>query len=281
MLRIVTDSASDITKEQAEQMRVEIIPLNIQFTDGPFVQETEADIAAFYERLEQAEELPTTSQPSPERYAVCFEAARAAGDDVLVLTLSSGLSGTVNAANIGKEMSEYDRVWIVDSHHAITTQRALTEYAVKLRDAGVSTEEVVEQVKAMRERVTVSGVIDTLTFLRKGGRIPTGLAVVGNALKIKPVILLEDKIIKTIGKAMGKEAGKRMLWQRLEKLEPDPEFPFYFVYTSDREAGEEFMAQTIEKFGLQDYQTRLVPIGSVIGTHLGTNAFGLGYTIKN
>lgn len=280
MLRIVTDSASDITREQADALGVEIIPLNIQFADGPFVQETEADIVSFYERLEQADELPTTSQPSPERYAACFEAAKAAGDDVLVLTLSSGLSGTVNAANIGKEMSEYDRVWIVDSHHAITTQRALTEYAVMLRGQGLETEKLVEKIKAMRDRVTVSGVIDTLTYLRKGGRIPAGLAVVGNALKIKPVILLEDKVIKTIGKAMGKEAGKRMLWQRLEKLPPDPEFPVFFVYTSDKAAGEAFMKETVEKYGLHGYEIRLVPIGAVIGTHLGTSAFGVGYTIK-
>lgn len=280
MLQIITDSASDITAPLARELNIHIVPLKIQFPDGPYYQETDEDIAEFYRRLEQAEDLPVTSQPSPESYLELFEKAKEAGDEVLVLTLSSGLSGTVNAANIAKQMCEYEPIYIVDSEQAIAAQRMLVEYAVKLRAEGVPTPELVEKVTALRGRISVSGVIDTLTYLRKGGRIPPSLAIVGNALRIKPVIALEDKVIKTVGKALGRDAGKKMLYQRFEQCEMDPDFPIYFVYTSDRAIAEEFMAQTLEKYGLQDHPAALTPIGGVIGTHLGTSAVGLCYVKK-
>ena len=280
MLQIITDSASDITLAQAREMNVHIVPLNIQFPDGPYHQQTEEDIARFYQRLEQSEELPITSQPSPEAYLALFEQAKEAGDEVLVLTLSSGLSGTINAANIARNMCEYDSIYILDSEQAIAAQRMMVDYAVKLRAQGMRATEIVTELESFRSRVCVSGVIDTLTYLRKGGRIPPSLAIVGNALRVKPVIVLEDKIIKTVGKALGREAGKKMLYQRFEKFTMDPEFPIYFVYTSDRKMGEEFMAQTIEKYGWQDHPTALTPIGGVIGTHLGTSAVGFCFVKK-
>ncbi|MBO4938830.1 MAG: DegV family protein [Oscillospiraceae bacterium] len=279
-MRIITDSASDITLRQAKELNIHIVPISIQFQDGPCPQETDADLEQFYIRLAQAEELPSTSQPSPELYLEQFEAAKEAGDEVLVLTLSSGLSGTINAAQIAREMCGYDPVYIVDSRQAIASQRILVEYAVSLRSEGLPAPQIVDKLEALRDRITVNGVIDTLTYLRKGGRIPAGLAVVGNAMRIKPVIVLEDKILKTIGKALGREAGKRMLYQRFEKHLPDPDFPLYFLYTSDKQLGQQFMEETIEKFQLQNFQTSLIPVGGVIGTHVGTNAMGIAYVMK-
>lgn len=280
MLQIITDSASDITLQQAAQMNIRIAPIGILFPDGPCPQDSEDDFLLFYQRLQQAQELPVTSQPPLDYYVTQFDQAQENGDDVLVLTLSSGLSGTLNAVHIAKEMCGYDRVFIVDSRQAIASQRMLTEQAVSLRDQNVPVEEIVVQLEQLRDRLTVYGVIDTLTYLRKGGRIPGSLAIVGNTLKIKPVIVLEDAVLKTMGKALGTAAGKRMIFQRIEAHMPDPEFPIYFVYTSDREMGQQFMEETIKKFGLEDFQTRLVPIGGVIGTHLGTKGVGLAYAMK-
>ena len=277
MLQIITDSASDITLEQTQEMGILIVPIQIQFQDGPCPQNCEEDFAAFYDRLKKAEELPVTSQPSPEAYLQLYEAAKEVGNEVLVLTLSSGLSGTINAARIAKDLCGYEPVYVVDSRQAIAAQRILVEYAVKLRAEGECTSRIVSCLEDLRDRITVSGVIDTLTYLRKGGRIPAGLAIVGNTLRIKPVIILEDKILKTVGKALGREAGKRMLYQRYEKNPPDPEYPICFLYSSDRSLGQKFMEETIAKYGLMDYQTKLVPVGGVIGTHVGTDCIGIAY----
>ena len=280
MIQIITDSASDITLRQAQELNVHIVPVHIQFPDGPCPQETDEDLAAFYDRLIRAEELPTTSQPTPNEYLRLFEAAESAGDDVLVLTLSGGLSGTVGAARIAADLSGYERIRVVDTRLAISAQRILTEYAAKLRDGGMAIDDMVTELEAFLPRITVYGVIDTLTYLRKGGRIPASLSVLGNALRIKPVIILEDGILKTIGKGLGHGGGKKLLWQRFEENTPDPAFPMYFIYTSDREMGRKFMEETVEKYGLQDFRTELIPIGGVIGTHLGTCGVGVSYVTK-
>lgn len=278
MLQIVTDSASDITLKQAKEMNIQIVPLRIEFPDGECPQERDEDFVIFYDRLAKTKELPVTSQPSPQQYLTIFEKAKAAGDEVLVLTLSSGLSGTIGSAQTAKELCEYDAVYIVDSRLAILAQRMLVEYAVKLRESGVGTMELLEKVKEKRDHITVCGMLDTLTCLRKGGRIPASLAIIGNALSIKPVIILEDKILKTLGKVRGRKAGKKCLHQRFEQDEIDPDFPVYFGYTSDRDIAEEFMKETAEKYGLKN--TRLYPVGGVIGTHVGTGCIAICFASK-
>lgn len=280
MLQIITDTASDITLEQATQMGIHVIPINIQFPDGPCPQETEIDFQHFYERLIRADELPKTNQPTPDLYLQHFQAAKESDDEVLVLTLSSGLSGTINAANVAKDLCEYDAVHIIDSRQAIASQRILVEYAVKLRDEGVPTQEIIQKLEILRDRITVSGMLDTLTFLKKGGRVPPSLAFIGNTLQIKPIIALENTVLKAVGKAPGRKIGKRMLCQRFEKYPPDPDYPIYFVYSSDKELGIQFQNEMIEKYHLERFRTALYPVSGIIGSHVGTKGFGLAYVIK-
>lgn len=172
MLQIITDSASDITLEQAARMNVHIVQIKIEFEDGVCPQESEQDFGIFYDRLEKAKELPVTSQPSPELYLQYFNAAKEAGDEVLVLALSSGLSGTINGINVAKEMCDYDPIYILDSRQAIAGQRVLVEHAVTLRDAGVPTERIITELEKLRDRISIIGVIDTLEYLKKGGANP-------------------------------------------------------------------------------------------------------------
>lgn len=275
MLRIVTDTASDITVEQARDMNIEMVSLEITFEDGPAPQNTEEDFQRFYERLETCEKLPVTSRTPPEEYLKIFQDAKAKGDDVLVLTLSSGLSGTVDSAKMARQIAGYDRIEIVDSHQAILTQRMLVEHAIKLREDGYQLKEIAQRVKDMREQVVVCGVVGTLKYLQKGGRIPASLATLGTLLRIKPVIVLEDKILKQLGKARGHDAGEAMLYKRMEQDGFNKAYPVYFGYTSDRELGERFMQQTKERYGLT--QTKLFPVGGVIGTHCGTGCVAVAY----
>lgn len=275
MLRIVTDSASDITVKQAQDMNIEVASLEITFEDGPAPQNTEEDFQRFYERLEACEKLPVTSRTPPEEYLKIFQDAKEKGDEVLVITLSSGLSGTVDSARMAKQIADYDQIEIVDSHQAILTQRMLVEHAVRLREDGYQLQEIVQRVKEMRDQVVVCGVVDTLKYLQKGGRIPASLATLGTLLRIKPVIVLEDKILKQLGKARGHEAGEAMLYKRMEQDGFNKAYPVYFGYTSDRELTEKFMQQTKDRYGLT--QTKLFPVGGVIGTHCGTRCVAVAY----
>ena len=118
-MMIITDSASDITKQETEEMGIRMVSLKIRFSDGEFQQNTEEDFFTFFEKLVAEKELPTTSQPSPEDFLELYEEAKETGEEVLVITLSSGLSGTVNAANLAKQMAEYEKIWIVDENRQL------------------------------------------------------------------------------------------------------------------------------------------------------------------
>ena len=241
--------------------------------------ETEEDFTRFFEKLAAEKELPVTSQPSPEEYLALYEEAKENSEEVLVITLSSGLSGTVNAANVAKKMSEYDRIHIIDSEQAIITQRFLVQRAVEMREAGKTVSEIVETIEDLKKRVTVCGMLDTLTYLKKGGRIPAALAVLGNMLHIKPVIELKDKTLTMLGKARGRSGGIKYLWKEFESYEIDENEPVYFGYTSDRELGEKFMKDTVEKYGLKNY--RLYPVGGIIGTHVGPACAAISFVKKS
>ena len=160
-MMIITDSASDITKQEAAEMGIRMVSLKIRFSDGEFRQNTEEDFATFFEKLAAEKELPTTSQPSPEDFLELYEEAKETGEEVLVITLSSGLSGTVNAANLAKQMAEYEKIWIVDSEQAIITQRFLVQRAVQMRKDGKTIEEIVACIEDLKKRVTVCGMLDT------------------------------------------------------------------------------------------------------------------------
>ena len=179
-MMIITDSASDITKQEAEEMDIRIVWLKTKFSDGDFPLKTEEDFIHFFDKLAEERELPVTSQPSPEEFLQLYEEAKEKNEEVLVITLSSGLSGTVNAANLAKQMSEYEKIWIIDSEQAIVTQRFLVQKAVDMRAQGKNMEEIVAAIEDLKKRVTVCGMLDTLTYLKKGGRIPAALAVLGN-----------------------------------------------------------------------------------------------------
>ena len=279
MIQIVTDSASDITLKQAEEMNVQIVPLTILFEDGVCPQETDEDFQIFYEKLIKENGLPKTSQPTPNKYLEIFRLAKEVGDEVLVITLSGGLSGTVQSAKLAKDLAGYERIEIIDSKQAILTQRMLVEYAVKLRDEGKTLDEITALVLKQREKLTVFGILDTLTYLKKGGRIPASMALLGNLLRIKPVIILKNSVLEQLGKARGRRDGLKMLCTQMEEAEIDLDFPVYFGYTLDPEPTKQFQMEMEQKFQLKN--TKLYPVGGVIGTHVGPNCVAVAFAVKD
>lgn len=275
MMRIVTDTASDITEVQAKKMGIDLIPLGIIFEDEPFHQTDEKDFEIFYEKLKASKQLPKTSRPSPEEYLHIFKEAQKCNDEVLVLTLSGGLSGTAESAFMAKKMIDYEKIYVIDTHQAIIGQRMIVEYAVHLRNLQVKVEEIVKKIEAIRDRIVICGVVDTLIYLKKGGRIPASLATIGELFHIKPVIVLEDTILKVLGKARGTKAGIARLYDRVDKDGINKEYPVYFGYTTDRAMGEKFMQDTCEKYELKS--TAIYPVGGIIGTHCGTRCIAVAY----
>lgn len=278
MIRIVTDNASDITLEQARAMAIDRVCLVTSFGDSQCPMDSREDYDRFYELLAQSEEMPVTSRPSPERYLRIFEDAQQNGDHVLVLTLSSGLSGTCESAHVAKNMCGYENITIIDTKQAVMTQRILVERAVFLRDMGMPIGRIVTEINELKDRVHVIGIIGSLKCLKKGGRIPPALALIGDALGIKPVITVKDGVIVSAGKARGTKAGVSMAWKMLENADIDMDFPPVFGYTSDEALGSSFMRSTMARMGAAE--AKLCQVCGIIGTHLGPDSIGVAYVEK-
>ena len=278
MIRIVTDTGSDITYSAAKSLGLESIELDVRFDDFPYDYRNDADFSVFYENLTKSKNLPTTSQVTPGQFLDIFNDAKEKGDEVLVITISSGLSGTYSSAVIAKETCGYDAITLVDSRQCSVSQRMLVEHAVKLRDEGKSRTEIGEELENLRDRMFFIVMLDTLTYVKKGGRVPPAMAVLGEMLKIKPTVIVRDGKVDSLKKARGFEAGKQAMWAQFEADGYDKDWPVYIGYSLNKDRGEAFMQETKEKFGLTE--CKLFPVGGVIGTHGGPNAIGIGYVKK-
>lgn len=281
MIRIVTDTASDITREQALAMDVELVTLGIHFKNGEFYDQlTDPYFDDFYERLSSSRELPITSQPAPEDYLTFFEKARDLGDEVIVITLSSGSSGTWQVARLARELADYPGVYIIDSTLAAIGQRLLVEYAVRLREEGRSAGEIRDTLTGAAGRVRLFAALDTLKYLRKGGRISMGAEVLGGMMGVKPLIKMEDGVTLLAGKARG-HAGAITSLVRLigEHADFDPAMPVYFGYTRDAQPAKNFRRLVSAKFQL--HSTVLYPVGGAIGTHVGPGGLAIAYLEKH
>ncbi len=278
---IVTDTASDILESEAEKMNVRLAPFDITFGDVHCGRNTEEGLARFYELLTTHSEFPKTSQPAPEYWLEAFQEAKSKGEDALAITLTSTISGSMESAQLAAQLCGYDRISVVDSRQAIVSQRILVELACRLRDEGASLTETTRAVEEFSDRIQICGILGSLTYLQKGGRIPAPLAKVGNLLSIKPVVAIEDGVLTAPAMARGSKAAERVVWKRLTSAPLDPAWPLYFVYTDRYDLAESFRKETLDTcgdaIGISMENTRICQISGTVGAHLGASCFGLAY----
>ena len=204
MIRILTDSASDILPAEAEQLGVTVIPLNVTLEDGTVLRDgVDMTPTVYYGVMARCHKLPTTSQPSPELFQRFFLEAAAAGDEVVGIFLSHELSGTCQCARLAADMANVDNVLFVDSENVCLGESLLVRLAVQLRDAGKTAGQIAATLEHAKEHLHLVAVIDDLKYLRKGGRLPAAVAVAGGMLGIKPLITIKEGKVVMAGKARG------------------------------------------------------------------------------
>ena len=202
MIRILTDSASDILPAEAEQLGVTVIPLNVTLEDGTVLRDgVDMTPTVYYGVMARCHKLPTTSQPSPELFQRFFLEAAAAGDEVVGIFLSHELSGTCQCARLAADMANVDNVLFVDSENVCLGESLLVRLAVQLRDAGKTAGQIAATLEHAKEHLHLVAVIDDLKYLRKGGRLPAAVAVAGGMLGIKPLITIKEGKVVMAGKA--------------------------------------------------------------------------------
>lgn len=275
-IRLVTDTACDISQREAQQKGLDLVPLKILFDQEEFIQKKQEDFIRFYQWMETKNIFPTTSRPSPQDYLEIYQAAEKAGQDVIVLCLSGGLSGTVESAQAAKLMTNYqDHIEVIDTQQAILSQRLLVDYAIQLRDQGMGFQPIVQAIQQVKNRAVVFGIIDCLDYLRRGGRIPRSLAIIGQTLRLKPLIQLVDGKIQELGKKRGLKAARRTMLAQIEALPRDPAFPIYFGYTYEEDNARQVME--MYQAAHPGVETEFFPIGGIIGSHLGPGGIGVAY----
>ena len=268
--RIIVDSSADLLPEIKE--KVTVVPLVIHFGDEEYTDGVNIDHKKFYEKLVETDVHPSTSQPSPVAFASEYEKAKEAKEELVVITLSSKLSGTYQSAKIAA--ADYNNVYVVDSGTVATGGGILVELALKYLEEGLSAKEIAERIEKDKEKVVLVALLDTLEYLKRGGRISKTVAFAGALLNIKPVVAVSDGEIKMLGKARGSKMGNNLLVEEIKKAGGiDFTKPVLLGYSGLSDA---LLLKYVEdsrhiwEKGLKEI--RYTTIGSAIGTHAGPGA---------
>ena len=281
-VRIIVDSASDIIAERAAELDVTVLPLKTIFGEEEFLDGVTMTHREFYEKLIESDVHPTTSQVAPYDYEKAFAEVKEAGDTAVCITLSGKLSGTYQSANIAREDFE-DIVTIVDSENVAVGEQILIERAVQLRDEGKTAKEIAEILEEEKKNVRLIALLDTLEYLKKGGRISGAAAAVGGILSIKPVIAIENGVIEVLGKARGSKNGQNLLREYTTKQgKIDFSKPFKLAYTGlSDQLLKKYIADSQELYGeFKGEELPISTIGSTIGTHAGPGAIAVAFFVK-
>lgn len=276
--RIIVDSTADLVPAYEE--RVHIVPMTVRFGDEEFIDGVTIDSKMFYEKLIESDVLPTTSQATPDAFAKEFEKAKNAGESAVVVTVGSNFSGTYQSACIAA--ADYENIYVVDSGSAAMGSGILIELAFRLLDEGKSAEEIAKALNEEKEKIIIVALVDTLEYLKKGGRVSKTVAFAGAMLNIKPVLAVESGEIRMLGKARGSKMGNNLLIQEINKAGGiDFTKPVLLGYSGISDA---LLLKYIEDSrhiweGNLD-EIRYTTVGSVIGTHAGPGAVVVAFFKK-
>lgn len=279
-IRIIVDSACDITQEEAKKWNLDILPLKTIFGDEEYLDGVTMSHTQFFEKLVETDVLPTTSQIAPYEYEEKFAEIVNNGDTAICITLSSKLSGCYQSANIAVEGYE-DQIIVVDSENVCIGERILIQLADKLRKEGKTIQQIADILNQKKKDIRLIALLDTLEYLKKGGRISKTAAMAGKLLSIKPVIAVENGEVTILGKARGSKSGKNMLTEFVKKTGGiDFDCPYCLAYSglSDKllkkyvEDSENLYKGNAEEFPIST-------IGSTIGTHVGPGAIAAAFFV--
>ena len=277
-VRIITDSTADIRPALVGE--IPFVPLTIRFGDKEYADGVNMSRKEFYEQLAVCTDLPTTSQPSPDTFARAYEEAVQAGDDVIIITISSKLSGTCQSANIAA-MDFDENVYVVDSENATIGAGILAERAKQLADSGMSAQDIVDVLNKEKKEICLVAALDTLEFLKRGGRLSKAAAFAGSMLNIKPLITVADGEIKVIGKARGTKQANTMLNKEVEKAGVDFTRPVLAGYTgTSDELLQNYLAGIGGLFAALPNGLDVSCVSGTIGTHVGPGAYTVAFFKK-
>ena len=276
--RIVVDSTADILPEYLNQIHT--VPRTVSFGDEEYIDGVTIDHRTFYQKLIETDAMPSTSQASPAAFAEQYDQAAAADEEVVVITISSKLSGTYQSAMIAA--AGRSSVYIVDSENASVGCGILVGLALRYLRDGMTASAIAEKLQEDKKKIVVIALLDTLEYLKRGGRISKAAAFAGGLLNIKPVISIADGEIQLLGKARGSKMGNNLLVQQIQKVGGiDFTKPVLLGYTGLSDVLlQKYIEDSSYLWSASLDAVRYVSIGSVIGAHAGPGAIAVAFFRK-
>lgn len=273
---LVTDSTADIPLEVREKLGISMVPLKVNFGDESYLDNITLQPAQFYEKLIAFDGLATTSQPSPADFYEVYKKLIDEGHSVISIQLSAALSGTYQSATIAKSMLDEDAdVTIIDSKSASYGYGLLVVRAAEMAQAGASKDEIIAEVQRLRSEMRLYFLVDTLEYLKKGGRIGKASAVLGSLLNIKPILSIDNEgIVFPFDKVRGQKRAMSTIADLLSTDFKDQPVNLTLASTPGHTAGVLEMSELIRgRLNVQEYKE--TEIGPVVGTHAGPGTIGL------
>lgn len=274
-MRIITDSAADLTAEELRGWGVACVYTQVILDGRCYTPGQDLEAEALWARL-LAGETAKTSQPAPGAFLEKFQAAKEAGEEAVCICVSSGVSGTIQSARLAAAMCDWEGIHVVDTLNGTAGQKLLVLQACRMRDAGLSAGQITAALEMLRGRVRLLAGIDTLEFLARSGRIPKALASLGGLARLKPLLEVssEGKLVLG-GKAFGTHRAVSSLARRMEEMSIDPDFPVLPLYSYRSDNCMELVRKLEEK-GVS-VSGDCCAIGPSIAPHIGPNAYGVAF----
>lgn len=270
-VKFIIDAGCDLNMQQADAMGVMLIPMTIRFGTEEYRSGVDISNEEFYQKLTACKENPTTSQPTPYEFEQAYEKVAKNGDEAVVLCVSSALSGTYQSATIAADGYE-DRIYVIDTRAVSMGQKILLDYAIILRDRGMSAKEISAELEQKKQDVRVYGAVDTLEYLIRGGRLSKAAGAVGSVLGIRPVLYLTDGALGVAGKARGPKAAITMTHKLIAEVGVDVTLPYAVGYTGiDSTVVEPFLNAPDSVWNGKEVP--IFNVGSTVGTHAGPGLF--------
>ena len=278
-VKLIIDAGSDLTVAQAKELDVTLIPMSVRFGSKEYLSGVDITNEEFYNRLTTEKELPTTSQPTPYAFEEVYQQVVDAGDEAVVLCVSSALSGTYQSACIAADGLE-DRIFVVDTRAVSVAEKILLDYAISLRNHRANAQAIAAELEKKKEDVCVFGAVETLEYLIKGGRLSKTAGAVGSVLGIRPVLHLVDGALEVAGKARGAKAAIAMTHQFISDIGIDFTMPCGLGYTgNDPKVLTPFLEAQNASWSGQDIP--VYNVGSTVGTHTGPGLFLVAFFKKS
>ncbi len=279
MIRLIVDSSCDLKQSEIKEDFVTVLPMTITFDNEDYYDGVTINNQEFYQKLSQAKELPRTSQVNTSTFLEQYKLAQKNKEDVLVLTISSELSGTINSARIAKEELGMQNIELVDSRLVTFAYKALVNEAIKLIKEGKSLIELRDELLALREKVILLAVIGDLKYLIMGGRLSRAKGFVANALSIKPILTMVDGKLDICKKVVGVQKGYIAIADLINKnYDVDYSRPQYVGHSANENMALDLQKVLLEKTKIRPQE--ICELGPTVGTHAGPGCTGVAFFIK-